>query len=461
MQLKLAIQKLDFVNTYKEKLVLVLEIFKLAVPAIGSSFLMLAYNLIDLGFIGKLGAGAVAGVGSAGFFLHLGWAFSSVINVGAGIKISHAVGIKDKALTNIYIKTSISSMLLLSFLFFVVMVSGNIPLIGFFNLQEQSVELAARQYLIIVSFGGIFTFLNFLFTNIMIAHGTSKLPFYFNAVGIGLNILLDPIFIFVFNWGVMGAAFATVISQVLVFVLFLKKSGEIIGLNKYKWEISKSKLQQIIKLGFSPALQRIVFSIVAIIMARIISNWGTTAISVQKVGVQIEAIFFMMAAGFGTAISSLSGQAFGAGNYTRQWNIYKIGFFFVAIIGLISSLLFISYPEQVFSIIINDPESVQMGTEYLKILGYSQVFMCMELLTTGAFYGWGKTIAPAAISMTLTGLRIPMALFLIANINDSINSAWWSISISSIAKGIIATSLFIYLIRNFLQKTTYHESKQF
>jgi len=461
MQLKLVIQKFYLTSTNDEKLLLIKEILKLALPAIGSTFLMLAYNLIDLGFIGQLGAGAVAAVGSAGFFLHLGWAFSSIIIVGAGIKISHAVGIKDKALTNSYIKTSINSMLILSILFFGVVLSGNSSLIGFFNLHDETVELAARQYLIIVSLGGAFTLLNFLFTNIMIAHGTSKQPFYFNAIGIGLNILLDPIFIFVFNWGVEGAAFATVISQILVFVLFLKKSGEIISLSKLKWEISKNKFWQIIKLGFSPALQRVVFSVVAIIMARIISNWGTTAIAVQKVGVQIEAIFFMMAAGFGTAISSLSGQAFGAGNYTRQWNIYKIGFFFVAIIGLFSSILFISYPEQVFSIIINEPESVQMGAGYLRILGYSQIFMCLELLSTGAFYGWGRTFAPAAISMTLTGLRIPMALFLIASINESINSAWWSISISSIAKGIITTSLFIYLIKKFLLKNIHMKTNNF
>lgn len=452
MHIRLVLKKYKGIYINNDKLALITEVLKLAIPAIGSSFLMLAYNLIDLGFIGKLGSGAVAAVGSAGFYLHLGWAVSSIIIVGAGIKISHAIGGKNNRLAIKYIDTSTKTMFILGISFFVVVLVLRYPLIGFFNLNDAIVEASAINYLIIVCFGGIFTFMNFLFTGIMTAYGNSKTPFYFNAVGIGLNIILDPIFIFSLDWGVEGAAIATVISQLLVFTLFAKNSGNIINLKNVNWSISKTLFVQILKLGFSPALQRIIFSLVAIIMARIISDWGTTAIAVQKVGVQIEAIFFMIAAGFGTAISTLTGQAFGAHKYRKQWDIYRIGFFFVSVIGFVSGFLFIAYPEQIFSIIIDEPESVEMGAGYLQILGYSQIFMCLELLTTGAFYGWGKTIIPAVISMILTGLRIPLALIFIAKISNTVDSVWWSISISSIAKGIILTSLFIYMITTFLKR---------
>lgn len=452
MHIRLVLKKYKGIYINNDKLALITEVLKLAIPAIGSSFLMLAYNLIDLGFIGKLGSGAVAAVGSAGFYLHLGWAVSSIIIVGAGIKISHAIGGKNNRLAIKYIDTSTKTMFILGISFFVVVLVLRYPLIGFFNLNDAIVEASAINYLIIVCFGGIFTFMNFLFTGIMTAYGNSKTPFYFNAVGIGLNIILDPIFIFSLDWGVEGAAIATVISQLLVFTLFAKNSGNIINLKNVNWSISKTLFVQILKLGFSPALQRIIFSLVAIIMARIISDWGTTAIAVQKVGVQIEAIFFMIAAGFGTAISTLTGQAFGARKYRKQWDIYRIGFFFVSVIGFVSGFLFITYPEQIFSIIIDEPESVEMGAGYLQILGYSQIFMCLELLTTGAFYGWGKTIIPAVISMILTGLRIPLALIFIAKISNTVDSVWWSISISSIAKGIILTSLFIYMITTFLKR---------
>ena len=184
-------------------------------------------------------------------------------------------------------------------------------------------------------------------------------------------------------------------------------------------------------------------------MARIISQWGASAIAVQKVGVQIEAITFMTAGGFMTALASLSGKAFGAKNYEAQWNVFKSGIILAFMIGILTSAILILFPESLFSLFLSEPESIKMGRDYLIILGYSQLFMCLELMATGAFFGWGRTNIPAITGISLTLLRIPMALLFIHFWSNSLSSVWWSISISSMAKGSILVFLFIMMFKSF------------
>ena len=204
-----------------------------------------------------------------------------------------------------------------------------------------------------------------------------------------------------------------------------------------------------IGLGISPTVQRVSFTIIAIGMARIISDWGATAIAVQKVGIQIEAITYMTAGGFMSALSSISGKAFGAKDYEAQWKAFNSGILLALIIGSITSAAMILFPSTLFSIFLNDQESLDMGQEYLSILGFSQLFMCLEFMATGAFFGWGRTNIPAITSISLTLLRIPMALTFIHIWRHSLSSVWWSISISSIAKGVLLVSLYIVLFKIF------------
>ena len=109
--------------------------------------------------------------------------------------------------------------------------------------------------------------------------------------------------------------------------------------------------------------------------------------------------------------------------------------------------MLIVFPEAIFRIFIPEADVLPMGVDYLKILGVSQLFMCIELTTAGAFSGLGKTIPPSVTSIVLTAARIPMAYALTATALG-LNGVWWSITISSILKGVGLTSWFlIYLNR--------------
>ena len=117
-----------------------------------------------------------------------------------------------------------------------------------------------------------------------------------------------------------------------------------------------------------------------------------------------------------------------------------------SILGIFATGLLIFGGEWLFSLFINEPEVIKQGADYLRILGYSQVFMCLEITTTGAFFGVGKTMIPSVISTIFTGLRVPAALILASSLALGVDGVWWSISLSSVVKGILLVIAFYFMV---------------
>jgi len=428
------------------------QLIWLALPVIGSSFMTMAYNFINMIFVGRLGSDAVAAVGSASFFMHFGWGLSSLLTVGAGIRVSHAIGSRDTKLAKSYVRSGILAVIGLALIYYVILFFTRNELVGLIQLNNTEIEHAASGYLLLIGLCIPFSFQNLFFTSVFIGSGDSKSPFRINATAFAINILLDYLLIFQAGMGINGAALGTIISQATGTILFYFKLSGSASLKPIGTAFQSSLLKNIMQLGISPTIQRVSFTIVAIFMARIISNWGPTAIAVQKVGIQIEAISYMTAGGFLAALSTISGQAYGAGDYRKQGQAFRSGMLLAFVLGTVTSAVLIVFAKPLFSIFLSDSESVAMGTEYLVILGFSQLFMVMELMATGAFFGWGKTNIPAITGIALTVLRIPMALAFISLWQNALSSVWWSISISSMAKGTLLVILYIVLFKSFIRK---------
>lgn len=148
------------------------------------------------------------------------------------------------------------------------------------------------------------------------------------------------------------------------------------------------------------------------ILGRIIAVFGPVPIAVQNVGSQIESISWMTTEGLAVALGAFVGQNFGAKKYERITKGYKAILGLALFIGVIASILLIFFGDYVFSIFIPEQEAIIQGTSYLKILGYSQIFMCIEITTAGVFNGLSKTYIPSIISIALTGARVPLAYIL-------------------------------------------------
>lgn len=418
------------------------QLLKLSGPIILSSLLQIAYNFVDMLWVGHLGSGAVAAVGTAGFFINLGWAIASIVTVGAMVKISHSVGEQSEQSENVYVASSLIGVTAIGFIFSIVVAIFPATLIGFFQITDSSVNLMGESYLRISSLSIVITFLNLVLTAILNAKGKTKLAFMSMLYGNILNFILNPIFILLLDMGVDGAAWSTVIAKtgsLLYFVYIIIKHSHI---KFHVIHFSLSHLQEVVRLGLPVAMQRILFTIIGIIIGRIITGWGTEAIAAQKLGLQVESLSFMVLGGFSQAVSIMTGHSFGAKEYLRIQKIYRAGVFLGLSLGVFTTLLFISCPSLLISIFVNDPATISIGRSYLIIVGLSQVFMCLEMITAGAYSGQGITSYPAIVSIIFTTLRIPLAIYLGYETSLGINGVWLSISITSLIKGILLTLLY-------------------
>lgn len=431
---------------------------RLALPTMGTSLINMLYNLTDMLWLGRLSTFAVAGVGAVGFFTWFGMGLVMISQVGVSVSVSQAYGRKDMEEVKKYISNGIRLDLIIGLIFSFILVFFRHELISFYKLQDQEAIDMALKYIVIVGSGFIFHFINPVLSGIFNVTGNSMVPFIINSVGLIVNIILDPVLIFgLFGFpklGIRGAAIATVTAQFIVTLIFIFAAFRndhlfsSLGLLK---PMEAKYLKRISKIGFPAFIQTAVHSSISMIIARILADWGAVAIAVQSIGAQIESISWMTAEGFSVAIAAFVGQNYGAGNYDRVKEGYVKGLKIVSSIGFFAFLLFFFGSEPIFrKFTPEDPVAIAEGAKYLKVLAFSQVFMCMEIASIGAFNGIGKTLPPSIVGGVFNGLRIPGALILSAT-SLGLAGIWWSLTISSVFKGIITTSMCFYVLNNHLK----------
>ena len=322
----------------------------------------------------------------------------------------------------------------------------------------------SRQYLIIVAIGMVFYFINPVFTSIFNGLGNSKSPFKINTIGLMANIILDPLLIFgagpIPALGVIGAALATVAAQIIVSICFIfmiiRNKEHLFNIKLFR-NMDFKYYNVLYKLGLPVAVQSGLFTLFSMAMGVIVASFGPVAVAAQKVGSQIESISWMSADGLAVALSTFVGQNYGARKYDRINKGCKSGIITALVWGIFTTVILVVFNRQIFSIFINEPDAIQKGSDYLRILGYSQLFMCIEIIVCGIFKGIGRTYIPSIISIIFTGIRIPMAYVLSKPNFLGIDGIWWSITISSIFKGILLLSIFSVLYK---LKKLYKEIKE-
>jgi len=407
--------------------------------------------MIDMAWLGRIGSDTVAAVGAASFFTWFGVSVMLITRTGAEVGVSQSLGGKNLKRANLFSSNAVTLALILALVYGSLTYLFAPEFIKFFNLDNTDVNNTAIKYLRIISAGSILYYMTPTFSGIFNGAGNSKLPFTISAAGLILNIILDPVLIFgagpLPRLGASGAAIATVFSQGVVLFLFIyniKKGKSPTGSRTILSTLNPRISMRIFKFGLPVAAHYLLFAFFAMILIRIIAKWGALPVAIQSVGAQIEALSWMTAGGFATALSAYTGQNFGAG----KWDRIRKGFFTTlaisGAIGIAVTVLFMGFGKPVFSLFIPEADAIEMGQSYLYILGISQFFMCIEITTAGAFNGTGRTFPPSAVGIILTGARIPLA-FLLSNENVlGMEGVWWSISLSSVLKGIVLFLWFYY-----------------
>lgn len=428
------------------------QLFTLAMPIMATSFIQMAYSLTDMAWVGRLGSEAAAAVGAVGILTWMSGSISLLNKIGSEVSVGQSIGSQNSEDARSFASHNVTIALIISLCWGGLLFALSEPIIGIYQL-ESAIAQNASDYLRIISTALPFVFLSAAFTGIYNAAGRSSIPFYISATGLIMNMILDPLFIFGFGWGVKGAAYATWISQATVFSLFvyqLRRRDILLDRFPFLVSLKKKYALRIFKLGLPVAIFNTLFAFVNMFLGRTASEQGGhIGLMSLTTGGQIEAITWNTSQGFSTALGAFIAQNYAAGRPDRVIKSWHTTLWMTFTFGAFCTLLFIFFGSEVFSIFVPEREAFLAGGNYLRISGYSQLFMMLEITTQGIFYGLGRTLPPAIVSITFNYLRIPLAIFF-AHLGMGVEGIWWAITLTSIAKGLILAIWFAIIKKKIL-----------
>lgn len=415
------------------------QLFALAIPIMATSFIQMAYSLTDMAWVGRLGSEAIAAVGSVGILTWMSSSLSLLNKVGSEVSVGQAIGAQDEPAARAFASHNLTLSVLIATTWGVLLFTFAQSIIGIYALQPHIAERAV-EYLRILATAFPFVFLSAAFTGLFNAAGRSQIPFSINGIGLVANMLLDPLFIFGFGWGTRGAALATWLAQAIVCGLFVYQLKQ----KRILWEhftfftrLKRSFTLRILKIGLPVATLNTLFAFVNMFLGRTATaQGGHLGLMALTTGGQIEAITWNTSQGFSTALSAFVAQNYAARQIHRVLRAYHATLWMTFVFGLCCTFLFLCYGNEIFSIFVPEKGAYEVGGQFLLIDGYSQLFMMLEITIQGVFYGMGRTLPPAVISITCNYLRIPLAL-LFVSWGWGLSGIWWSVSLTSILKGMV------------------------
>jgi len=429
------------------------KILLVAVPVMGTQLLQMSYNLTDMFWLGRMenAAATVAASGTAGLFMWLSMAPMMFGRMGAEIGVSQNIGRGNRDEARLYGQNAVLSGLILGTLYGLIMVLFHPQMVGFFRLESPDIIRQAENYLAIVGFGIPFAFATSAMTGMFNGSGNSRAPFLSNCVGLGLNIVLDPLMIFVMGLGIRGAAFATVIAQVTSFsVLFaFAMAGKSRPFERFALfsRLRGYILRQILKWSLPIVAESAFFCVMSMLTTRMLSPFGETPLAVGRVGSQIESMSWLIGGGFGSALTSYIGQNYGAGKWTRIRKGFKISALAMAAYGVLVMLMMYFFGKQLYWLFLPDEAVMAMGETYLVILLFCQVPQCMESVAASTFRGTGRTLPGSLCSVLSNVCRVAFAWILVRRFEQY--GVWAAVSATAVMRGVSVFTWFLIAQRKF------------
>lgn len=425
----------------------------LALPILGSSLIQMLYSFTDMAWLGRLSAESVAAVGAASVFVWLANSLSLLNKVAAEVGVANAIGRGDLDEARTYASHTSTIGMIMGLTMMLIYGLFAEQLIGFYKL-EPHIHIQGVKYLQTVALGMPLIFMSVSYTGTYNATGHSKIPFVITTIGLVMNMILDPVFIFVFDLGTQGAGIATVLSQATVMALFLlqilrrdKLLGGIQIVTKVKRHISKN----ILHLGVPVAVMNSLFAFINMTLGRSASTYGGhIGVMTLTTGGQLEGLSWNTAQGFSTALSAFTGQNYGAKKRDRIQSAVRWTLYLSLFVGAVAGLFYYFWGEELFKLIVPEVAAYTAGAIYLRIQAVPQIFSMIEITCQGFFYGIRRTLPPSIISIGGNLLRIPLARILLPLTGD-ITTLWWIIAGTSILKGIVA-GIWFFVERNRLSR---------
>lgn len=424
-------------------------ILLLAVPMILELVMESTFAVVDIYFVGKLGASAVATVGLTETYLFLLYSLAMGLSMAVTAIIARRIGEKSKEEAGRSAIQSILLAILVSLPFAIAGIFFAKELLALMGGDQWSMEHGYRYTQWMLGGNGIIILL-FVINAIFRGAGDAAIAMRVLWIANGCNIILDPILIFGWGpipaFGIEGAAIATTIGRgigVVTQLWTLSKGGKHIQAKLSQVQFDAKIIMNIIRTSLGGVGQMIVAMTSWIFLMRILADVGSEAVAGATIAIRIMMFTLMPAWGLSNAAATLVGQNLGAGNPGRaESSVWKIGVYNMIFLIAVSFAYFF-FNQSLVGIFTGNDNVIRIGGEWLKILSYSYFVYGWWMVSVQAFNGSGDTKTPTYINLVFFWLiQIPLAYLLALQLNWGHSGVFWAVFVSETSVGLFTLWMF-------------------
>ena len=385
-------------------------------PILLGTFFQQLYNTVDAMIVGKaVGKEALAAVGGAtGNIVNLLVGFFVGLSSGATVIISQYYGARKDMEVSRAVHTAFAMSVLFGLLLSAAGYFASPALLSAMQTPESVMPFAVR-YIRIYFMGMIPTMIYNMGSGVLRAVGDSRRPLYFLMASCITNIILDVILVIGCEMGVAGAAAATVVSQAVsavLVILTLARTARSYRLFPKKIRVHRDMMSKIVAIGFPAGLQSVLYSVSNVLIQSAVNHFDTDVLAGWTAYGKLDGMFWMIVNAFGVAITTFSGQNFGAGKYDRMRKGTMVCLLQTALASLSVSVLLLLFGRSFYSMFTSDPGVVEQGMVILhQLVPFYVTYVCIEVLS-GAVRGSGDALAPTV--MTLFGVCLIRVVWILA-----------------------------------------------
>ena len=423
-----------------------------ALPAIIAMTAASLYNIIDRVFIGQVvGPMAISGLAITFPFMILAAAFGAAVGVGAATTISVKLGQKDYESAENTLGNTITLNLIIGLAFGGICLLFLDPILRFFGASDATLPYA-RDFMQIILAGNVFSHMYFGMNAVLRAASKPRMAMFATIFTVAMNILLDAVFILWWHWGIKGAAFATVISQVLALCWQMKlfsNKNELLHLKRGIYKLKANLVRNIISIGISPFLMIACACIIVIfINNQLVKFGGDIAVGAYGIANSIAMIFIMFVIGLNQGMQPIAGYNYGAQQYGRMMRVVKLSIITAICIMLTGWTLAMFAPYYCARMFTKDPELIKGSIKAIQIIMMMYPFIGCQMVITNFFQCIGKVKISIFLSLSRQLLFLLPLLVLLPNFYG-INGVWASMPTSDLISVIVAISIMTVYLRRF------------
>lgn len=426
----------------KTELILKGSIYKvlltLSIPLMINSIIQTLYNLVDAVYVGMISTVHFA---ATSFVWPVNFLFISLgigLSIAGTSLISQLVGKGDLKKAEEYA----SQLMVITFLSSIVFtIMGYIISPYVIKLMGATGEFAeyANIYLRITFLDLPFMFLYFNINSIMNAQGDTVTPTILSGLSAVINIILDPIFIFTFGWGIAGAAWATVISRAVLaifgFAMLFRENNKIKP-NFKKFKFNKQIIEEVVEIGIPSTIGQSGAALGFIVLNGFIASYGTATLAAFGMVNRITSLIMQPAMGIGSALTAIIGQNMGANQIDRVKESFQKALKLTVTIGVVGGIFLVIFDDQIINFFIqskDDPSVIPLSIKYLFYTSLSMPLMGIFSVLQGIFQGTGHTKYSMAMEVgRLWIVRLPMILIFKHFTNFGSTGIWFAMSFSNL-----------------------------